>query len=52
MSTGCQAVEQALRTCMDGPKMPAKPKSAINYHLARFQKRLEGPIKREKPVKK
>ncbi|KAB5585094.1 mitochondrial ribosomal protein 10 [Coniochaeta sp. 2T2.1] len=51
-STGCAAVEQALRTCMDGPKLPAKPNSAINYHLARFQKRLEGPTRREKPVKK
>ncbi|KAK0630420.1 hypothetical protein B0T17DRAFT_490069 [Bombardia bombarda] len=37
---GCQAVEQALRTCMDAPKAPPKPSNTINYHLARFSKRL------------
>jgi hypothetical protein len=37
---------------MDAPKMPGKPKNEINYHLARFQKRLEGPTRRPKPVKK
>lgn len=46
-TAGCAAVESALRGCMDAPKMPPKPKSAINYHLARFQKRLEGPTKRK-----
>ncbi|KAK4101204.1 mitochondrial ribosomal protein 10 [Parathielavia hyrcaniae] len=37
---GCTTVEQALRTCMDAPPAPAKGSNTINYHLARFSKRL------------
>jgi hypothetical protein len=44
---GCAAVEQALRNCMDGPKPPSKPNNAINYHLSRMQKNIEGPRKKK-----
>jgi hypothetical protein len=37
---GCTTVEQALRACMDAPPAPAKGSRTINYHLARFSKRL------------
>ncbi|KXX75116.1 hypothetical protein MMYC01_208891 [Madurella mycetomatis] len=37
---GCSTVEQALRACMDAPQAPKKPNNTINYHLARFSKRL------------
>ncbi|KAK3305892.1 uncharacterized protein B0T15DRAFT_396618 [Chaetomium strumarium] len=37
---GCTTVEQALRACMDAPRPPEKSSNTINYHLARFSKRL------------
>ncbi|KAK4107430.1 mitochondrial ribosomal protein 10 [Canariomyces notabilis] len=37
---GCSTVEQALRACMDAPPPPKKPGNTINYHLARFSKKL------------
>ncbi|KAK4152304.1 hypothetical protein C8A00DRAFT_44608 [Chaetomidium leptoderma] len=37
---GCTTVEQALRACMDAPIAPKKGSNTINYHLARFSKRL------------
>ncbi|KAG7284960.1 hypothetical protein NEMBOFW57_009576 [Staphylotrichum longicolle] len=37
---GCTTVEQALRACMDAPAAPKKGTNTINYHLARFSKRL------------
>lgn len=36
-ATGCLAVENQLRQCMDGPKAPKAPTNTINYHLSRFQ---------------
>ncbi|KAJ0163543.1 37S ribosomal protein MRP10, mitochondrial [Colletotrichum tanaceti] len=35
-TTGCAALENALRNCMDQPKQPKKPSSTINYHLGRM----------------
>ncbi|KAK1761656.1 hypothetical protein QBC33DRAFT_462968 [Phialemonium atrogriseum] len=46
-TSGCATVEQALRSCMDGPKPPSKPKNAINYHLSRMHKNISGPRKRD-----
>ncbi|AEO68405.1 d47c3383-1fea-4729-9607-21341bc0474b [Thermothielavioides terrestris] len=37
---GCTTVEQALRACMDAPAPPKKSPNTVNYHLARFAKRL------------
>jgi hypothetical protein len=37
-ATGCLAVENQLRACMDGPGVPTAPASTINYHLSRMQK--------------
>ncbi|KAF4122034.1 37S ribosomal protein [Geosmithia morbida] len=37
-ATGCLAVENQLRHCMDGPKAPKPPSNTINYHLGRLQK--------------
>ncbi|TPX12927.1 uncharacterized protein E0L32_006572 [Thyridium curvatum] len=44
-TAGCAAVEQALRTCMDGPQPPPKRRNTINYHLSRMQKQIGGPRK-------
>ncbi len=44
-TTGCAAVEQALRSCMDGPAPPPKPRNNINYHLSRMHKKIGGPRK-------
>ncbi|EGS22442.1 mitochondrial 37S ribosomal protein mS37 [Thermochaetoides thermophila DSM 1495] len=40
---GCQTVEAALRACMDGPPPPRKMGNTINYHLARFARRVTQP---------
>jgi hypothetical protein len=40
MGRGCTTVEHALRACMDAPPAPKKRTPTINYHLARFSKRL------------
>lgn len=44
-TAGCAVIEQQLRTCMDAKKPPPMPKSNINYHLGRFQKRMTGTTK-------
>ncbi|KAH7193848.1 uncharacterized protein B0J16DRAFT_336134 [Fusarium flagelliforme] len=44
-ATGCAAVENQLRKCMDGPAAPPAPTNTINYHLARMQKYMTGPRK-------
>ncbi|KAH8890255.1 hypothetical protein GQ53DRAFT_607436, partial [Thozetella sp. PMI_491] len=36
----CAGIESALRSCMDAPAPPAKPKNTINYHLMRFSNSL------------
>jgi hypothetical protein len=45
---GCTTVEQALRACMDAPPAPPKGSNTINYHLARFSKRLIAQGKKKK----
>ncbi|CAN8104371.1 unnamed protein product [Discula destructiva] len=47
-SATCSGVEQALRTCMDGPQEVPARKNNINYHLSRFQKYLEGHSNKKK----
>ncbi len=37
-ATGCLAVENQLRACMDGPPAPRATPSTINYHLGRMQR--------------
>ncbi|CAI4219835.1 unnamed protein product [Parascedosporium putredinis] len=44
-TAGCAIIEQQLRTCMDAKRPPPLPKSNINYHLGRFQKRFTGTTK-------
>ncbi|KEZ40927.1 hypothetical protein SAPIO_CDS7819 [Scedosporium apiospermum] len=44
-TAGCAIIEQQLRTCMDAKRPPPLPKSNINYHLSRFQKRFTGTTK-------
>lgn len=44
-TAGCAIIEQQLRKCMDAKKPPPLPKSNINYHLGRFQKRFTGTTK-------
>lgn len=46
-ATGCAAVENQLRKCMDGPAPPPAPTNTINYHLARMQKYMTGPRKQK-----
>jgi len=46
-SATCSGVEQALRTCMDGPPPPKPKPNNINYHLSRFKNLLEGPSKKK-----
>lgn len=46
-ATGCLAVENQLRACMDGPKVPKAPASTINYHLSRMQKYVISQPKRK-----
>ncbi|CAM1500435.1 Fc.00g095970.m01.CDS01 [Cosmosporella sp. VM-42] len=46
-ATGCMAIENQLRTCMDGPPPPPMPANTINYHLSRMQKYMTG-AKRQK----
>ncbi|KAF1812203.1 mitochondrial ribosomal protein 10 [Eremomyces bilateralis CBS 781.70] len=45
-TSGCMAMEQQLRACMDAQKAPQKSKSTINYHLARMYRYMKGPHKR------
>ncbi|KAI1084907.1 mitochondrial ribosomal protein 10 [Whalleya microplaca] len=47
-TTGCLQVENALRTCMDGPQPSGRGHSEINYHLMRFKDRLLSTQKRRK----
>ena len=44
-TAGCAAVEASLRACMDTTVTQQKTPNNINYHLVRFQRRLEGRIK-------
>ncbi|KAI5461983.1 37S ribosomal protein Mrp10 [Mariannaea sp. PMI_226] len=37
-ATGCAAIENQLRACMDGPPIPPAKPNTINYHLSRMQK--------------
>lgn len=37
-ATGCLAIENQLRQCMDGPKPPRPSPNTINYHLGRMKK--------------
>lgn len=46
-ATGCAAVENQLRKCMDGPAPPPAPTNTINYHLARMSKHMTGPRKQK-----
>ncbi|RBQ76385.1 hypothetical protein FVER14953_03234 [Fusarium verticillioides] len=46
-ATGCAAVENQLRKCMDGPPPPPAGTNTINYHLARMQKYMTGPRKQK-----
>lgn len=39
-AVGCAAVENQLRSCMDGPKPPPAPVNTINHHLGRMNKYL------------
>ncbi|KIH94262.1 37S ribosomal protein Mrp10, mitochondrial [Sporothrix brasiliensis 5110] len=43
-AAGCAAVEATLRQCVDSRVPQKERKSSINYHLGRFQRRLEGRI--------
>ncbi|KAG9256527.1 uncharacterized protein F5Z01DRAFT_671783 [Emericellopsis atlantica] len=36
-ATGCLAIENQLRACMDGPKAPRTSSNSINYHLGRMK---------------
>ncbi|KAK6344163.1 hypothetical protein TWF696_007805 [Orbilia brochopaga] len=42
---GCEAFEQALRTCMDTSKRMEPKRSTINYHMARLYPKIAGPQK-------
>ncbi|RVD80941.1 mitochondrial 37S ribosomal protein mS37 [Arthrobotrys flagrans] len=42
---GCEAFEQALRTCMDTNKRVKSQKSTLNYHMARLYPKIVGPQK-------
>lgn len=44
-TAGCAAVEASLRTCMDTKKTRKTWPNNVNYHLGRFQKRLNGAVK-------
>ncbi|KAI1324090.1 37S ribosomal protein Mrp10 [Xylariaceae sp. FL0255] len=47
-TAGCIQVEEALRQCMDGPKLPPPRRSEINYHLSRFKDKLTYPASKKK----
>jgi len=46
-ASGCLAVENQLRACMDGPKPPGATPNTINYHLSRMQKYVTSTPKRK-----
>ncbi|KAI1013373.1 hypothetical protein LB505_003920 [Fusarium chuoi] len=46
-ATGCAAIENQLRKCMDGPAPPPAGTNTINYHLARMSKYMTGPRKQK-----
>ncbi|KAG5294628.1 mitochondrial 37S ribosomal protein YmS-T [Histoplasma ohiense] len=46
-TSGCFALEQQLRTCMDNGKPQRKGKSTINYHLMRMFPKISGPRKKD-----
>lgn len=46
-ATGCLAIENQLRSCMDGPPVPTVPASTINYHLTRMQKYVTSQPKKK-----
>ncbi|KAM0282005.1 hypothetical protein ACHAQH_003211 [Verticillium albo-atrum] len=39
-TSGCAALENALRTCMDSPQAQETSKNTINFHLARMYDRV------------
>ncbi|KAL9942387.1 hypothetical protein ACHAP9_007337 [Verticillium nonalfalfae] len=39
-TSGCAALENALRTCMDSPPPQDAPRNTINFHLARMYDRV------------
>ncbi|KAK1623342.1 CHCH domain-containing protein [Colletotrichum phormii] len=39
-TSGCAALENALRGCMDKPKAPKAPSSTVNYHLGRMYDKM------------
>lgn len=39
-TSGCAALENALRGCMDQPKKPKEPSSTVNYHLGRMYDKM------------
>ncbi|CRJ87178.1 37S ribosomal protein MRP10 like [Verticillium longisporum] len=39
-TSGCAALENALRTCMDSPPPQDTPRNTINFHLARMYDRV------------
>ncbi|KAL6852538.1 40S ribosomal protein mrp10 [Amphichorda felina] len=45
-ATGCLAVENQLRHCMDGPKLPRPASNTINYHLGRMKNAVTDKPKR------
>ncbi|CAO1605380.1 40S ribosomal protein mrp10 [Xanthoria calcicola] len=47
-ATGCIALEQSLRACMDQAKPKDQKKNAINYHLMRLYPNIRGPKKIDK----
>ncbi|QUC16314.1 uncharacterized protein UV8b_00555 [Ustilaginoidea virens] len=46
-ASGCAAVENQLRACMDGPAPPPAPANTVNYHLSRMQKYVLSPRKQK-----
>ncbi|CAG9936774.1 hypothetical protein V2G26_006242 [Clonostachys chloroleuca] len=46
-AAGCLAVENQLRSCMDGAKPPGSKPNTINYHLTRMQKDVTSKPKRK-----
>lgn len=50
-TTGCAALENALRQCMDSPPPARATKSTINYHLTRMYDRVIPNAKPKSRVK-
>ncbi|KAK2744094.1 hypothetical protein FQN55_006962 [Onygenales sp. PD_40] len=45
--SGCFAIEQQLRACMDKKRPDPKAKSTVNYHLMRMFPKISGPRKKD-----